>query len=87
MQQGYTDAHTMEQLKKKQIFSQIREGEMLIAPSAENAGTNIYLQFFSGQTLLGYTSFFCGDHSPEDGYLDLVRMFMKNMSFYLQRNL
>ena len=81
VQQGYTDAHTMEQLKKKQIFSQIREGEMLIAPSAENAGTNIYLQFFSGQTLLGYTSFFCGDHSPEDGYLDLVRMFMKNMSF------
>ena len=86
VQQGYTDAHTMEQLKKKQIFSQIREGEMLIAPAAENAGTNIYLQFFSGQTLLGYTSFFCGDHSPEAGYLDLVRMFMKNMSFYLQRN-
>lgn len=84
--QGYTDAHTMEQLKKKQIFSQIREGEMLIAPAAENAGTNIYLQFFSGQTLLGYTSFFCGDETPENGYLDLVRMFMKNMSFYLQRN-
>ncbi len=84
--QGYTDAHTMEQLKKKQIFSQIREGEMLIAPAAENAGTNIYLQFFSGQTLLGYTSFFCGEDTPEDGYLDLVRMFMKNMSFYLQRN-
>ena len=28
--QGYTDAHTMEQLKKKQIFSRIKEGELLI---------------------------------------------------------
>lgn len=28
----------------------------------------------------------CGEDTPEDGYLDLVRMFMKNMSFYLQRN-
>lgn len=74
VQQGYTDAHTMEQLKKKQIFSQIREGEMLIAPAAENAGTNIYLQFFSGQTLLGYTSFFCGDHSPEDRITEQVNM-------------
>lgn len=87
VQQGYTDAHTMEQLKKKQIFSRIKEGEMLIAPAAgDSSGTNIYLQFFSGQTLLGYTSFFCGMDTPEAGYLDLVRMFMKNMSFCLQRD-
>ena len=85
--QGYTDAHTMEQLKKKQIFSQIKEGELLIAPAAdEKSGTNIYLQFFSGQTLLGYTSIFCGEETPESGYLDLIHMFMKNMSFCLQRN-
>lgn len=77
----------MEQLKKKQIFSQIKEGELLIAPAAdEKSGTNIYLQFFSGQTLLGYTSIFCGEETPESGYLDLIHMFMKNMSFCLQRN-
>lgn len=85
--QGYTDAHTMEQLKKKQIFSQIKEGELLIAPAAdEKSGTNIYLQFFSGQTLLGYTSIFCGGETPENGYLDLIHMFMKNMSLCLLRN-
>lgn len=85
--QGYTNAHTMEQLKKQQIFSRIKEGELLIAPAADGkSGTNIYLQFFSGQTLLGYTSIYCGEDTPESGYLDLVRMFMKNMCLFLKRD-
>ena len=58
---------TMEQLKKKQIFSRIKEGELLIAPAAdEKSGTNIYLASFSvDETLLGYTSIFCGGETPE----------------------
>lgn len=84
---GYTDVETMEKLKKKQIFSKIKKNNMLIAPAADSGqNISIYMQYFDGSALLGYCNIFCGNTRPEQGYLDLVDLFMDNMSFCYKRD-
>ena len=82
---GYTNAETMKKLKQKHVFSKIKTDELLIAPAADAADRlNIYLQFFCNQSLLGYTSIFLDGTTPSEGYLELVHMFMKNMSYCMK---
>ncbi|MCD7864463.1 MAG: hypothetical protein LUG54_00250 [Clostridiales bacterium] len=85
--QGYTDSGTMSQLKKKQIFTRIQQEELLIAPAADDdKRINIYLQFFSNQSLLGYLCIYHEDTEPEGGYVELIRLFMQNMSLAMKKN-
>lgn len=86
IERGYTDSTTMEKLKNRQIFTKIRDGDILVAQAADDdTQMNIYMQFFHHQTLLGYTGIFYGETVPETGYLDLVRLFMQNMTFCMKR--
>jgi hypothetical protein len=87
IQNGYTDVKTMEQIKKKHIFSKLKRGEALVAPSAwDENQTNVYLCFFDKQTLLGYACIFPGDNTPKQGYLDILKYFSENMKFCLSRD-
>lgn len=83
---GYTDSQTMKKLKEKHIFSKIKSDDILIAPAVDgDENINIYTQYFDRQTLLGYANIFCGTARPEQGYLDLIQLFMENMRFCFKR--
>lgn len=87
VQAGYTNANVMAQLRKKNIFNRLKKGELLVAPAAESEDeTNIYLSFYSDQILLGYACVFHGKTRPENGYLDIIRLFTENISFCLKRD-
>lgn len=84
---GYTDPDTMKWLRENDIFSQLSKGKVLIAPAAHDRSmTNLYIAFYSGQTVLGYACIFLDREKVEEGYLDLVRLFMENMTFCLKRD-
>ncbi len=86
VRQGYTDAETMQKLKRKQLFTKIGTADIMVAPAADDDDQfNIYTQFVSGQTFFGYFGIFCGYHMPEPGYLDLIRIVMNNMSIAMEK--
>ncbi len=87
IQNGYTDYGVMQKLQENKIFAQLREGEPLIAPAmGEEGEINIYLKFSGGQALLGYASVHFGQEKPDQGYLDMLRLFMVNVRFCLARD-
>lgn len=87
VEKGYTDAGTMALVRKRNIFSRLKKGEPLVAPAAgDEQQVNVYLCFYSDQTLLGYACIFHVDSDPAPGYLDLLRLFGENISFCLKRD-
>lgn len=87
IQKGYTDQHTMEKLQEKHIFSGIKKNAFFVAPAADAPGqNNIYMQFISGDSMLGYCALFNCGTDPDQGFLDLVNIFMKNLSLGFQRD-
>ncbi|MCD8217238.1 MAG: helix-turn-helix domain-containing protein [Clostridiales bacterium] len=90
LEKGYTDSTVMSIVQKNHIFDQLENEEPLIAPAAgDETSRNVYLRFSNGQVLLGYACVFhvCGNQSdPEQGYLDLFRMFAENINFCLKRD-
>ncbi len=84
---GYTDSKVMRRLQENKIFSQLKEDEALVAPAmGAEQQTNIYLKFSGTQALLGYASVYFGEDQPDRGYLDMLRLFMKNVRFCLRRD-
>ncbi len=87
IENGYTDSDTMQKIRKNKIFDQLKSGKPLIAPSVGESGrTNIYLSFSSEQSMLGYACVYFGEDNPDQGYLDMLRIFTENISFCLKRD-
>lgn len=87
VEQGYTDVKTMERVKKKNIFPRLKNGKALVAPAAADDGQiNVYLCFYSGQILLGYACIFHDKTRPDEGYLDLLKLFTENLNFCMKRD-
>ncbi len=87
VQKGYTDVDMMARIREKQILEQLEKESPLVLTGVRGKNqTDIYLIFFSNQVLLGYASVLHGDELPEQGYLDLLRLFAENISFCLKRD-
>lgn len=84
---GYTDAITMQQVKKQKIFSKLKIGEALVAPAVEDESmTNVYMAFYDYQAIIGYACVFLNKEKPDMGYLDMLKIFMENLTFCLKRD-
>lgn len=83
---GYTDAEIMGRVKQNNILARLKNGEPLVAPAADESSTNVYLAFYSNQTLLGYGCIFYEGNKPEEGYLDVLKCFIENVTFCLRRD-
>ena len=87
VEHGYTAPKAMEQMKKLKLLSRLESGEPLVAPAAgDESKFNIYLSFYNGKKLLGYAAVFCDESEPEEGYLDILKYFMSNLTFCLKRD-
>lgn len=87
IEKGYSEAEIMDKIREKQILKRLKPGEALVAPSAEDDDRlNIYFNFNSDQTLLGYACVWCGSAEPDPGYLDFFQMFAENIKFCLKRD-
>lgn len=84
---GYTDAKTMNLVKEHHIFSRLRRGELLVAPAVGDENlTNVYLAFYGEQNILGFACVFLNDEKADQGYLDLLKIFISNLTFCLKRD-
>lgn len=84
---GYTDMKIMQQIKKMEIFSRLKIGEALVAPAAgEGSQRNVYMAFYNYQAIIGYACVFLDKENPNMGYLDMLRIFMENMTLCLKRD-
>lgn len=87
IKKGYTDPSIMERIRKEHILSQLRSGEILVAPAVgDRSLTNIYLAFRGSGNILGYACVFLDSKETEEGYLDLLRIFAQNLTFCLKRD-
>ncbi len=84
---GYTDIDMMAKIREQKVLDKLKKESPLVLTGVRGEDqTDIYLNFYSGQALLGYASVIHGDKKPEQGYLDLVSLFAENISFCLKRD-
>lgn len=83
---GYTNAYTMSLIRKQHIFSKLEQQPLLVAPAVEEPELqNVYMSFVADGKVLGYGYIFPNKTEIEAGYLDLVKIFISNLTFCLQR--
>ncbi len=87
VQNGYTDTEMMARINANKIFENLEKGSILVRTGVRKKDQyDIFLNFFSGEVLLGYACVIPGEQEPEQGYLDLLKMFAENISFCLKRD-
>ena len=83
---GYTNAYTMSLVRQQRIFSKLEKQPLIVAPAVENPELqNVYMAFAADGNVLGYGYIFPNRTEIEMGYLDLLKIFIANLTFCLQR--
>lgn len=83
---GYTNAYTMSLVRQQHIFSKLEKQPLIVAPAVENQELqNVYMAFAADGNILGYGYIFPNHTEIEAGYLDLLKIFIANLTFCLQR--
>ena len=68
------------------IFSKLEKQPLIVAPAVENPELqNVYMAFAADGNVLGYGYIFPNRTEIEMGYLDLLKIFIANLTFCLQR--
>ncbi len=87
VQNGYTNTELMTRINANKIFENLEKGSPLVKTGVrEKDQYDIFLNFYSGEVLLGYACVIPGKKEPEQGYLDLLKLFAENISFCLKRD-
>ena len=83
---GSTNASTMSLVRPQRILSKLEKQPLLVAPAVENPELqNVYMAFSMNGNILGHGYIFPNKTEIEDGYLDLLKIFIVNLTFCLQR--
>ncbi len=87
VQKRYTDPALMNRIRRADVFTRLRPNVPIIVNGIEGENKiNICLNFYSNQILLGYACVFCGEDSPEQGYIDMFQLFAENIRLCLERD-
>lgn len=85
---GYTHSDIIKKVQKEKVFSLLNESNAPVVKKAAGSDdkTNIYLKIKGGGVLFAYSCIFCGDHEPEQGYIDIMKYFFENLTLYYKQN-
>ena len=83
---GYTNSYTMALVRQQRIFSKLEKQPLVVDLAVENEKLqNVYMAFQAEGRVLGYGCVFSNHTEIEKGYLDLLNIFVENLTFCLQR--